>query len=76
MPLPSGLPVSDSQYILSYTLQLLSKLCVIPYTEHGEGLQILHYEVGQKYEPHFDYFLDDFNTNNGGQRIATVLMYL
>ncbi|KAJ6701171.1 PROLYL 4-HYDROXYLASE 10-RELATED [Salix koriyanagi] len=44
--------------------------------EHGEGLQILHYEVGQKYEPHFDYFMDDDNTENGGQRIATVLMYL
>ncbi|XP_059643539.1 probable prolyl 4-hydroxylase 10 [Cornus florida] len=44
--------------------------------ENGEGLQILHYEVGQKYEPHYDYFLDDFNTKNGGQRIATVLMYL
>ncbi|KAM0942262.1 putative procollagen-proline 4-dioxygenase [Dioscorea sansibarensis] len=44
--------------------------------EHGEGLQILHYEVGQKYEPHFDYFQDEFNTKNGGQRIATVLMYL
>ncbi|GAU22661.1 hypothetical protein TSUD_234830 [Trifolium subterraneum] len=34
--------------------------------EHGEGLQVLHYEVGQKYEPHYDYFLDDFNTKNGG----------
>jgi prolyl 4-hydroxylase len=45
-------------------------------TEHGEGLQVLHYEVGQKYEPHFDYFLDEFNTKNGGQRMATVLMYL
>ncbi|GAB2279399.1 hypothetical protein Dimus_014041 [Dionaea muscipula] len=44
--------------------------------EHGEGLQILHYEVGQEYEPHYDYFLDEFNTKNGGQRIATVLMYL
>ncbi|XP_072988406.1 probable prolyl 4-hydroxylase 3 isoform X2 [Typha latifolia] len=44
--------------------------------EHGEGLQILHYEVGQKYEPHYDYFLDEYNTKNGGQRIATVLMYL
>ncbi|CAK9142124.1 unnamed protein product [Ilex paraguariensis] len=44
--------------------------------EHGEGLQLLHYEVGQKYEPHYDYFLDEFNTKNGGQRIATVLMYL
>ncbi|XP_021737079.1 probable prolyl 4-hydroxylase 3 [Chenopodium quinoa] len=44
--------------------------------EHGEGLQILHYEEGQKYEPHYDYFLDEFNKKNGGQRIATVLMYL
>ncbi|XP_059439486.1 probable prolyl 4-hydroxylase 10 isoform X2 [Corylus avellana] len=44
--------------------------------ENGEGLQVLHYEVGQKYEPHFDYFLDEFNTKNGGQRMATVLMYL
>ncbi|KZV53826.1 hypothetical protein F511_00092 [Dorcoceras hygrometricum] len=44
--------------------------------EHGEGLQILHYEVGQKYEPHYDYFMDDYNTKNGGQRVATVLMYL
>ncbi|KAL2330608.1 hypothetical protein Fmac_018189 [Flemingia macrophylla] len=33
-------------------------------------------EVGQKYEPHDDYFLDEFNTKNGSQRIATVLMYL
>nr|XP_010940405.1 probable prolyl 4-hydroxylase 3 [Elaeis guineensis]XP_029116066.1 probable prolyl 4-hydroxylase 3 [Elaeis guineensis] len=44
--------------------------------EHGEGFQVLHYEVGQKYEPHFDYFLDEFNTKNGGQRMATLLMYL
>ncbi|KAI3824259.1 hypothetical protein L1987_05710 [Smallanthus sonchifolius] len=44
--------------------------------ENGEGLQVLHYEVGQKYEPHYDYFLDPFNTKNGGQRMATVLMYL
>uniref|UniRef100_A0A2P2L9I6 procollagen-proline 4-dioxygenase n=2 Tax=Rhizophora mucronata TaxID=61149 RepID=A0A2P2L9I6_RHIMU len=44
--------------------------------EHGEGLQVLHYEVGQKYEPHYDYFMDEINTKNGGQRIATVLMYL
>ncbi|KAM7257737.1 hypothetical protein ACFE04_013478 [Oxalis oulophora] len=44
--------------------------------ENGEGLQVLRYEVGQKYEPHYDYFLDEFNTKNGGQRMATVLMYL
>lgn len=44
--------------------------------ENGEGLHVLHYNVGQKYEPHFDYFLDPFNTKNGGQRMATMLMYL
>ncbi|OWM66478.1 hypothetical protein CDL15_Pgr013695 [Punica granatum] len=46
------------------------------YTEHREGLQVFHYEVGQKYEPHFDYFLDEYNTRNGGQRMATIIMYL
>ncbi|KAG4121008.1 hypothetical protein ERO13_D11G178700v2 [Gossypium hirsutum] len=55
--------------------QRIADFTFIP-VEHGEGLQVLHYEVGQKYEPHFDYFMDEFNTKNGGQRIATVLMYL
>ncbi|KAJ4826917.1 putative prolyl 4-hydroxylase 3 [Turnera subulata] len=53
----------------------IAEFSFIP-AEHGEGLQILHYEVGQKYEAHFDYFLDEFNTKNGGQRTATLLMYL
>eukprot|EP00245_Coleochaete_scutata_P012934 TRINITY_DN5118_c0_g1_i1.p1 TRINITY_DN5118_c0_g1~~TRINITY_DN5118_c0_g1_i1.p1 ORF type:complete len:273 (+),score=58.17 TRINITY_DN5118_c0_g1_i1:96-914(+) len=44
--------------------------------DHGEGLQVLHYEEGQKYEAHYDYFHDTINTKNGGQRIATLLMYL
>lgn len=55
--------------------QRIADFTFIP-VEHGEGLQVLHYEPGQKYEPHYDYFLDEFNTKNGGQRIATVLMYL
>ncbi|MCL7024066.1 hypothetical protein MKW94_019574 [Papaver nudicaule] len=44
--------------------------------ENGEAMQILHYENGQKYEPHYDYFHDKVNQEYGGQRIATVLMYL
>jgi len=39
-------------------------------------MQILHYEHGQKYEPHFDYFMDKINQEIGGHRVATVLMYL
>ncbi|KAK8507179.1 hypothetical protein V6N13_069972 [Hibiscus sabdariffa] len=44
--------------------------------ENGEGIQMLRYEHGQKYEPHYDYFLDKVNIARGGHRIATVLMYL
>lgn len=44
--------------------------------ENGEAMQILHYEHGQKYEPHWDYFHDEANQKLGGHRIATVLMYL
>lgn len=39
-------------------------------------MQILHYEHGQKYEPHFDFFTDKINKEIGGHRIATLLMYL
>ncbi|XP_054821304.1 prolyl 4-hydroxylase 1-like isoform X2 [Prosopis cineraria] len=44
--------------------------------ENGEAIQILRYEKNQYYEPHNDYFFDDFNLKKGGQRIATMLMYI
>lgn len=44
--------------------------------ENGEALQVLRYENGEKYEPHFDYFHDKQNQALGGHRVATVLMYL
>lgn len=49
--------------------------------EHGEGLQILRYEVGQQYKPHNDYFAPDkpgsaSHLTNGGQRVSTLLVYL
>ncbi|KAG2554503.1 hypothetical protein PVAP13_9KG604501 [Panicum virgatum] len=44
--------------------------------ENGESIQVLRYKNGEKYEPHFDYFNDKQNQLIGGQRIATVLMYL
>ncbi|KAJ4962034.1 hypothetical protein NE237_021944 [Protea cynaroides] len=44
--------------------------------ENGEAMQVLHYEHGEKYEPHFDYFHDKANQELGGHRVATVLMYL
>ncbi|XP_024538179.1 probable prolyl 4-hydroxylase 6 isoform X2 [Selaginella moellendorffii] len=44
--------------------------------ENGEAIQVLRYEFGEKYEPHYDYFHDKYNQALGGHRIATVLMYL
>lgn len=74
----SKIGLEETPYKLTYNIipPLFLLMLLLLSLEHGEGLQILHYEVGQKYEPHYDYFADEFNTINGGQRIATVLMYL
>jgi prolyl 4-hydroxylase len=49
--------------------------------ENGEGLQVLHYQPGTEYKPHYDYF-DPKEPGTptilkrGGQRVGTLLMYL
>lgn len=49
--------------------------------ENGEGLQVLKYLPGAEYKPHYDYF-DPAQSGTptilkrGGQRVATVVMYL
>ncbi len=48
---------------------------------NGECLQILRYDVGAEYQPHYDYFDPKHPGSaqqlvDGGQRVATVLMYL
>ncbi|MGA8515932.1 MAG: 2OG-Fe(II) oxygenase [Burkholderiaceae bacterium] len=49
--------------------------------ENGEGLQVLHYRPGTEYKPHYDYF-DPVEPGTptilkrGGQRVATIIMYL
>ena len=49
--------------------------------ENGEGLQVLRYKPGAQYRPHYDYF-DPAQPGTpsilkrGGQRVATVVMYL
>ncbi|KAG5554888.1 hypothetical protein RHGRI_012450 [Rhododendron griersonianum] len=44
--------------------------------ENGEDMQVLRYEQGQRYDPYYDYFVDEVNIAEGGHRIATVLLYL
>lgn len=49
--------------------------------ERGEPLQILHYQPGGEYKPHYDYFDpaqpgSEAALKHGGQRVATLVMYL
>ncbi len=49
--------------------------------ENGEGLQVLHYQPGAEYQPHYDYFDSKHASTptilkRGGQRLSTLVMYL
>jgi prolyl 4-hydroxylase len=49
--------------------------------EYGEGVQILRYRPGARYEPHYDYFDPEKSgtpriLERGGQRVGTLVMYL
>jgi prolyl 4-hydroxylase len=58
----------------------ISHLTMMP-VNYGEIIQVLRYAPGQEFQPHHDYF--DSTTiggkealENGGQRMATLIMYL
>jgi prolyl 4-hydroxylase len=49
--------------------------------DNGEPIQVLHYTPGAEYKPHFDFFDPSYDGNDkvlamGGQRVATLVMYL
>lgn len=49
--------------------------------ENGEGLQVLNYQPGAEYQPHYDYFDTKHASTaailkRGGQRVGTFLVYL
>lgn len=49
--------------------------------ENGEGLQVLHYQPGAEYKPHYDYFDPEQPGTasilaRGGQRVGTLVIYL
>lgn len=49
--------------------------------ENGEGMQVLRYETGHEYRPHFDWFDPEQSgpakhLAHGGQRLASIVMYL
>ncbi len=49
--------------------------------KYGEGLQLLRYDSGNEYRPHYDWFNPALpglrkHLERGGQRLATIIMYL
>ncbi|UPG65195.1 2OG-Fe(II) oxygenase [Metabacillus endolithicus] len=52
----------------------VSQIMNIPY-EHGEGLQVLNYQIGQEYKEHYDYFASASRPVSN-PRISTLVMYL
>ncbi len=52
----------------------VSRIMNVPY-EHGEGLQILNYQMGQEYKAHFDFFTSASKPVKN-PRISTIVMYL
>ena len=58
----------------------ISELINLP-IENGEGIQVLYYQIGAEYRPHYDYFPENKLGSTefleqGGQRVATLIMYL
>lgn len=63
--------------VISRIEERIALVTMIP-PENGEGIQVLKYINGQQYMGHTDYFHDKYNVgpSHGGQRLATMLMYL
>lgn len=69
-----------SHPVVSRVEQRVAQVIGCPLT-HIEPLQVLRYNEGGEYRPHFDWFDNalpgaDRATQIGGQRIATLIMYL
>jgi prolyl 4-hydroxylase len=66
--------------ILNRIEKHISSITGLP-IENGEDLHVLHYGIGGEYQPHFDYFNPATPggadcLRRGGQRVASVIMYL
>ncbi|BAK16068.1 prolyl 4-hydroxylase [Solibacillus silvestris StLB046] len=60
--------------LISEIEKRISSLMHLP-IEHAEGLQVLHYEPGQEFKPHFDFFGPN-HPSSSNNRICTLVVYL
>jgi prolyl 4-hydroxylase len=75
----TGFPRGSSPLIARLDARI-AQLTKVP-VARGESLQVMRYGVGGEYEPHFDFFDIDKPgeaavLQRGGQRIATLVIYL
>ena len=72
------LGANDADIALVRRLEsLLAAECQLP-AAHGEPMQVLRYQPGQRYDVHPDFFdpFDGASLANGGQRLLSCLVYL
>lgn len=69
----SGTFLEENEAVTSIERRIAS-IMNIP-VEHGEGLHILNYTVGQEYKAHYDFFAEHSAAANNN-RISTLVMYL
>jgi len=67
-------PDEHGDEILQQIEKRISEITSLPESQ-GENIQVAHYEIGAQYYPHYDYFKKT-DSQVGGQRIATFLIYL
>jgi prolyl 4-hydroxylase len=72
--------ITDMDMVMVAVTERLCALAGLPLF-HAETLQVLHYEVGECFKPHFDFWDPDFEGHVAtmatyGQRVFTVLVYL
>ncbi|WP_078414724.1 2OG-Fe(II) oxygenase [Priestia abyssalis] len=60
--------------IITRVEKRISSIMNVP-AQHGEGLQVLNYKIGQEYKAHFDFF-SSANKSVNNPRISTLVMYL
>ncbi|XP_050209386.1 probable prolyl 4-hydroxylase 9 [Mercurialis annua] len=74
----SGTFISSSEEetgTLAFIEQKISRATMIP-ASHGEAFNILRYEIGQKYDSHYDSFNPTEYGPQMSQRVASFLLYL
>ncbi|WP_239422073.1 2OG-Fe(II) oxygenase [Bacillus sp. CGMCC 1.16541] len=63
----------ENEFIRDIEQRIAALMCVP--IEHGEGIQILHYEPAQQFKAHHDYFVQGSRAA-ANNRISTLIMYL